>query len=174
MKTHTILLLSALLLGGCATGPKIVDVDPEKLEQERLGELATVEEPTPPHVTVANAKGILVDVDKAEPIIEDDVEREVWIVTATNNNTKDKCVTLIWKLLDFQYQTSETSEFLLEAHYSKEIGVMVQQTMTIAGVEFAPPASGFVKAMRVRKTIEDAKEGEECLYITKEKKVKTR
>lgn len=170
MRQFTLLLI--LLLGGCATGPKIVDIDPIELERQRLKEQVEQEIPTPDHVVVADGKSILVEVDKAEPIIEDnDVEREVWVVSATNNAPKDKCVTIIWKLLDFQYQTSE---FLLEAHYSKEIGVMVQQTMTIDGVKFAPPASGFVKAMRVRKTIEDAKEGEECLYLTQEKKIKER
>jgi len=166
--------LIALFLNGCTTvrvleENEITVVDPEKMDQEVYGKLKY--EPTPDRVVVGDEDGIIIEVVKREIITDENagnMKLQTWNAVATNTTPNDKCVTPMWRLMDFEYISDGPSEQLVRGHDIKTIGVMQQRTWIIDGVVVAPPPSGYLADMRVRGTVEGAKQGEECMHITNE------
>lgn len=155
-----------IILTGCGMA-RVIDVDVEKLEAERLKKSSEVlkEERTPDHVVVAHKDDIRIEVDKTVPTREEKIDLETWNVNVYNNNSDNKCVSISWKLMDFRFMSYETTEFFVAANSTKKIGQMIQETWIIDNVKIAPPGSGFVHNVRVRGTIPNAKPGEQCMYI---------
>ncbi len=169
-----VLIAGSLLLGGCATTRmveehEIVDHDPGQTAYDQQ-EGSTQAEPTPDHVVVADKDGILIDVNKIEPIYleEHKVDLQQWEVLASNMNRKDKCVGVIWRLMDFRFESNHPTDVLIPAHQGVILGHMIQTTMVIDGVTVAPDPSGYIQAMRIKNPRDDAIEGEECLYLVDE------
>jgi hypothetical protein len=160
------LIPATLIVTGCGMA-RVIDVDVEKLEAQRLKNTSAAlkEEPTPGHVIVADKSNVRVEVEKTRPTREEKVDLETWNVNVFNNNSVNQCVSIAWKLMDFRFMSYETTEFFVAANSSKKIGQMIQETWIIDGVKIAPPGSGFVKDIRVRGTIPNAKPGEQCMYI---------
>lgn len=167
MNKLLILIPIVTTLVGCGGMSRVVDVDVEKLEAQRLKKTGEIlkEERTPEHVVVASKNNIRVEVDKTKPTREEKVDLETWNVNVHNNNTDNKCVSISWKLMDFRFMSYETTEFFIAGNSSKKIGQMIQETWILDGVKIAPPGSGFVNSIRVRGTIPNAKPGEQCMYI---------
>lgn len=171
MRNLLIVIFAGALLGGCAMSPKVIEYDPEK--DNIAGQHIPEAQPTPDHVVVVNKDGILIDVQKMNSMYDEQVQAELqqWAVFAMNDSNADKCVGVVWRLMDFRFITNYTTDFLLKAQEMKFLGKMQQTTMTIDGVKVAPPPSGYVHAMRVIEPREDAIEGEECMFIVDEKDI---
>lgn len=183
MKKIVPLLVLATLASGCSTMVKeknVVVVDPIEQERkilEREGKIGRHDimaayERTPPHVIIADKDNIVVTVDKAPPLEDNDgVEQEVWEVFAENkSSTAGQCVTVLWRLMDFEYTANDGSEVYVPKHAKVHMGTMYQKIWELDGVRFAPPASGYAEKIRVRAPIADAKSGEECAHIVEDKK----
>lgn len=166
MRATTFLIVLPLLLGGCAT--TVIDYDPENME---LPPGIPEYEPTPDRVELGDRRDIVVKAVKTEPFMDVDqygneVERQVWQISATNRNKYyDQCVTILWRLMEFKLYMDGPSEFLIPATETHNVGMMVGQTWKIDGVKIALPPSGYIQQMRVRRPNKNAKEGEECLFL---------
>lgn len=73
----------------------IIDVDPEKLEQEMIKEKGLSSKdfgPTPDHVIAGKSDGIIVDASKQEPLNDEQhkILRDRWLISATNTNDEPK------------------------------------------------------------------------------------
>lgn len=168
----------ALLLGGCSVTPGIVKekdvviVDPEKFDQHIHGNIKY--EPTPDHVVVGEKDGVIIEVHKREVIkdeLADDIQLQVWDAAVTNLSQTDKCVTPLWRLMDFEYISDGPSERLVKSNQMVHLGQMQQKTWVLDGVVVAPPPSGYLADLRVRGTVPNAKPGEECIHLVDEDKV---
>lgn len=168
-------ILLLLTLGGCGSTTKIIDYDPEN---GQLPPGVEEYEPTEPHVELATVDGITIIADQAEPFMDIDqwgnkVERGIWQISARNESEYySHCVTIAWRLLDFKLHMEGPSEFLILPKETRNVGMMVGQTMELDGVQVAPPPSGYIRKMRLRPPVGGAKEGEECLHLPK--KIKER
>ena len=97
-------------------------------------------------------------------IIGDEVVQDKWDVVAANASDDDKCVTIIWQLMDFKYISEFPTEFFLKKHEMKKVGTMIQVVWEIQGVKFVPESSGYIYWLGVRDPVEDAKKGDECTF----------
>lgn len=165
-----VIIASMLSVSGCAINlGGMKDVDLEKEEQKRLKNNLELYKPTPPHVRAADVDGIVIHADKRDSIKDDQlVEQEVWSITAQNTNTEGKCISMRWKLLDFEYISNEPTAFYLKARETREIGTMMQTIWNLDGVRFAPPASGFIEMFKVNTPLADAEVGKECVNIVED------
>lgn len=165
-----VFLILVSVMTGCSMSPTIMDYDPENdvMVDENGNEVGY--EPTPDQVIVAEAKGVTVEVVKDEMFwdAEDDAERQQWSVFVSNNNRKDKCVGVIWRLMDFQFISEYPTTTIVRARRTILLGTMVGKTMVVDGVTVAPPPSGYVYKMQVLAPDEDAEEGFECMFLPDE------
>jgi len=171
MNIRALIILFAVVMSGCSSmSPRIIDYDPENDVMIDENGDAVQYEPTPDHVIVAEAKGVVVEVIKEDPFwdMEDEAERQQWSVIVSNNNRKDKCVGVIWRLLDFQFISEYPTTTIVRARSALLLGTMIGKTMIIDGVTVAPPPSGYVYKMQVRKPDLDAEEGFECMFLPDE------
>ena len=174
-----ILVVGSLFVGGCSTSPRIVDekhvvtIDPESLDYALHGEMKY--EPTPDHVVVGERDGVIIEVFKREMIedeLADNQTLQIWDAVATNTNSTPKCVTPLWRLMDFEYISNGPSEQLVGASSMVRLGEMQQRTWIIDKVPVAPPPSGYLADLRIRNPAQDAKPGDECTFITPEHNIK--
>jgi hypothetical protein len=156
-------VLLVLFITGCGT---VRDYDPEKEEIARAKkhkEDTNLYEPTGPIVLVGEKKNISVIVEKIESIRDSEfADRQVWEVSVANTAKEDLCVMLVWKLMDFEYISSEPAKFLVPAHYQKTVGKMISNIWDFNGFRVAPPASGYLYSMEISKPEANALLGEEC------------
>lgn len=171
-----IVLISLAVLGGCSPTmikeSDIVTIDPESADTVRNGPVTY--EPTPDNVIVGESNNISIEVQKRTVVKDeqaDGITLQVWDVIATNNNDNDKCVTPMWRLMDFEYISNGPSEQFVQRSSMVKIGEMQQRVWIINGVPVAPPPSGYLTNMRVRDTIAGARVGEECTHIVNEKDI---
>lgn len=171
---NLIKMLPVILLAGCTVDTGMVkDVDPQEDELKRLGEGAMLYVDTPPFLTIAEKKGMMVFAEKNPKTfqtnnIDPAVRQARWTIKVLNETTVDRCVTLEFRLLDFTYISDHPSEFFVPASSAKIAGTMNQKVWRIDGVEFVPPSSGYVKNMRVRNPVEGADRGSECDFAKEE------
>jgi hypothetical protein len=173
MNLRTLTLLFVLFATGCSMNPTIIDYDPENdIPVDENGERIAYE-PTPDYVVAADHKRILVEVMRDELFFDDQDEIEVqqWSVIATNNNRRDKCVGVQWRLMDFKFISEHPTPVLIHARQRLFLGTMVGRTMIIDGVTVAPPPSGYVYEMKVLDPDTDALEGDECLFLPDEEDI---
>lgn len=169
IRTPLLIILLALM-SGCST-MKIVDYDPENdvpIDPDTGKELAY--EPTPDRVMAAKTKGVSVEVirDKVFFDHEDDADRQQWSVFVYNSNRKDKCVGVIWRLMDFKFISEYPTTTIVEGRRTLLLGTMIGKTMIIDGVTVAPPPSGYVYKMQVLPPDRDAEQGFECMFLPDE------
>jgi hypothetical protein len=167
IRTLTSVIFLAILMTGCSMNPRVIDYDPENdvMIDENGDEVQY--EPTPDQVVVAEAKGVMVEVIKDEMFwdAEDDAERQQWSVFVYNRNKTDKCVGIIWRLMDFQFISEYPTTTIVLAREVLMLGTMVGKTMVIDGVTVAPPPSGYVYKMQVLAPDTEAEEGFECMFL---------
>jgi hypothetical protein len=168
---HLTWTLLALTLIGCGSA-NVREIDPEKEEMKRLNGKQVPIQSTPDRVVVGEKNNITVEVTKWGTVRpEKDVEQQIWDVNVTNEWKSAKCVSIIWRLMDFHFETTEPSIFYIEGKEKKHIGRMVQHVWDIDGVKFVLPPSGQIYGMEVRKPVAKAKRGEECNFFD-ERKIK--
>lgn len=161
-------MLPLLLASGCTIDTGMVkDIDPQKEELKRLGEGSVLYVDTPPFLTIADKKKMMVFAEKNPKTfqtnnIDPAVRQARWTIKVLNTDNKNKCLTLEFRLLDFTYISDHPSEFFVPANSAKIAGTMLQKVWRIDGVEFVPPSSGYVSNIRVRNPVENAKRGSEC------------
>lgn len=170
----------ALLIGGCSTTSKkpsdrivpeseVVEVDPDKVDHAIHGPMRY--EPTPDHVVVGQDSGIIIEVQKREVVKDEqlgNIQLQRWDVTATNTLARDRCVTPMWRLMDFEYMSNGPSEQFVPGHSMVIMGEMQQRAWIIDGVPVAPPPSGYLADLRIRDPVPGAKQGDECSHIADE------
>lgn len=166
MNLFKMLPLAILFATGCATdiGP-VKDVDPELDELKRLGEGVMLYEDTPPFLTIADKKGIMIFAEKNEKTFQTNdpgVRQARWAIKVLNDNNIGRCIAIEFRLLDFIYVSDHPSEFFVPANSAMIAGTMKQKVWTIGGVQFVPPSSGYVRKMNIRDPVIDANIGEEC------------
>lgn len=179
MRQLLALTILAMFLTGCGSvmvkEEDIINYDPEFSDIGKDGEqYVPAEQATPDHVVVADLKGVAIDVSKGKPVYDEQAKAELqqWDVFATNSNRKDKCVGVVWRLLDFRFITNYPTDFFMEKSSMLHLGVMQQTTITVDGVKVAPPPSGYVKAMRVRAPNDEAlDDGDRCTFVEPEGRV---
>ena len=170
MNIRALIIILAMTMSGCSITPKIIDYDPEHdVMVDEDGN--TIEyELTPDQVIVAELKGVIVEVVKDDLFwdAEDETELQQWSVFVSNNNKKDKCVGVIWRLMDFQFISEYPTTTIVRGRRTLLLGTMVGKTMIVDGVTVAPPPSGYVYKMQVLAPDEDAEEGFECMFLPDE------
>lgn len=159
------MLLAMIFLSGCSTTSNIKDFDPEQHTKDNLDT-----SPTPRNVVVADRKGIIIEVIRDDDFYDTQskTDRQRWNVFITNTNRKDKCVGVLWRLLDFQFISDYPTTLLVHHKTVLLLGTMIGEIMIIDGVAVAPPPSGYVHAMQVKKPDFEQKEGDECLFLPDE------
>ena len=115
---NKLLLISCLLLVGCAT---VVDRDFEKEEADfikKYGEAAKKDPfyspDTAADVIAAHSDGIRVTVHKSSPIKADSLKLQKWVVILTNETDKAQCVSVFWKLMDFELINDHAESLLVQ------------------------------------------------------------
>lgn len=166
-----ILPIASLLVAGCATdiGP-VKEVDPELDELKRL-EGAMLYVDTPPFMTIADKKGMMVFAEKNPRTFQTNspgIRQARWTIKVMNSKPIGQCLTVQFRLLDFVYVSDHPSEFYIPPNSAMIAGTMKQKVWEIDGVQFVPPSSGYVKEMRVRDPVIDAERGSECDFATEE------
>lgn len=147
----------------------IVNYDPETMDVFRK-EGAPMYEETPDHLVVAQDSGIIVDVHRMADVFDEqeDVERQRWNVFVTNTTYSNQCVGVSWRLLDFKFISEHPTMVLVERESMLRLGTMLGKVWEIDGVAFAPPPSGYVQDMEIHDPVENAKPGDECLFLVDE------
>lgn len=160
-----------IALTGCGTNFNVkeepdIEYDPEGDDFFQKNGVPLYED-TPDKVVVATERDIVVDVELTDPVYDEDakIDLQQWNVYITNDGAQDKCVGIAWRLLDFKFISHEPTDVYVPSHSMKLTGTMVQTTWIVDGVKIAPPASGYVHAMRVRTPVKDSYPGDECLFI---------
>jgi hypothetical protein len=176
MKKLTLPLISVLMFSGCAS--KIIeDTDPSVQHFDPDNDVIEVPdgqaEPTEPNVILAEKNRVSVSAHKIETIEDEDtgIEKENWLIIYGNNSLYPKCVGVMWKLLDFNFETNYPTDVYMKSKSWLPIGNMIQGTWNLDGIQFAPEPSGYVAAIRVQDPVEGAKEGEECTFVEDDKNV---
>jgi hypothetical protein len=143
------------VLSGCAV--TIKDYDAEKLEYEQINRIKKAQSDpfnapsTPSYVKLIENNGVYVEAIKLTPIKgHQGIMLDVWVVDAVNTNDKSQCVTINWKLQDFDFETGLPYEFLVPEKKSIKIGRMTQTIWSFDGAAIAIPPSGYIDGMRVR------------------------
>jgi len=174
------LLLGLLILSGCSNVTTIRDYDGENIseqDKQRMMDEGGIQY-TEGVVELIEEDDVVIIAEKKNPLItihnDYEVVQDKWTITAHNMSSDNVCVTLHWKLLDFKFVSDHPSEFYVPANALMYVGTMVQQVWEIQGVRFTPDGSGYVAGMLVREPVEDAKKGDECLYIEKEEDIVTK
>lgn len=174
-----LMVVFVLLLSGCA-GNKIIDVDRDVEKEKVMNDMFTdgVEYDGVNRILV-DSDDIIVKAVKADVIVNEyerfkkyEVKQDVWNIEVSNYSGNDVCVTLLWKLMDFQFVTTLPSSFLVLADATTLIGEMTEQVWEIQGVKFTPGGSGYVYQMDIDDPIEDADAGDECLNLVDEEDIK--
>lgn len=161
--------IALLNITGCAT---IVDYDGEfsDVEQRQALEDGGVIY-TEDIVNLADEEDIVIVASKSDTItFESDyeVKQDTWDIDAHNMGSKNQCVTLVWRLMDFKFVSDHPDEFYSPANSIVRVGTMTQMVWEIDGVKFAPDGSGYLYGMRVREPVKDAATGDECLHLIKD------
>jgi len=149
-----------MMLVGCSA--TVRNYDTGKMDREQALRIkaaqATKLQPTPDYVKVADNDGIVVEVDKLLPIKgREGVVLDVWKVTATNRTADPKCVKIDWRLMDFNFETSQPFEFLIFGNRVLRVGKMTQTIWSFDETAVALPPSGYVNKMDVRDADYDKK-----------------
>lgn len=154
-KFFAFVLLTASILQGCT--PNIIERDFEKEEAQRIKDLQKAKEdpfknqPTPDYVKLIEEDGVYVEALKQHPVKgPGGVMLDVWVVNAVNTAEDPQCVTVNWKLQDFEFESDEPYEFLVPAHKTLKIGKMKQTIWSFDDTFIAIPPSGYVDGIRVR------------------------
>lgn len=149
------------LIGCSAT---IRDYDTGKMDREQALRIKQAQsgptkmEPTPDYVKVADNDGVIVEVNKTLPIKgREGIKLDVWKVTATNHTSTPKCVKIDWRLMDFNFETSQPFEFVINDHQILKVGKMTQTIWSFDNTAVALPPSGYVNKMDVRDADYDKK-----------------
>ncbi len=68
-----------------------------------------------------------VEAIKLKPVTgRQNIKLDVWTITAVNQSNTPKCITIHWKLMDFDLETQLPYEFLILDHEELKIGKMKQ------------------------------------------------
>ena len=150
----------------------MIDVDPEQAESQLLKN-QPLYQVTPDDLVVGSQDNITIEVHKTTPIYDDQTKgyRNRWRAFATNHNPTTKCIMPVWRLMDFEYVSWETSEFAVYPNKLKFIGEMIQKTWIIDGVKVAPPSSGYLYKLLVRNPEPNSQPGDECIHLINEKDI---
>ena len=155
-KILTVVLTSALLTTGCMT---IVDYDAEKAEAVQVAKIKKAQKDpfnnpsTPSYVKVAKDEdeGIYIEVMKLKPVKDSHgIMLDAWTVNAVSTSDKPHCVSVLWKLQDFEFESEQPLEFLMTGKEVLKIGKMKQSIWSFDGAFIAIPPSGYVDALKVR------------------------
>lgn len=151
----SIVIVSLLLVGGCTVNIK--DYDAEKLEYDQINRIKNAQNDpfntpsTPPYVKLIDNDDVYVEAIKLKPIKgHQGIMLDVWTVQAVNKSDQPKCITINWKLQDFDFETSLPYEFLALDKETVKIGRMTQTIWSFDGSAIAIPPSGYIDGMRVR------------------------
>lgn len=154
MRTHRVTTILALLtlVNACA----VIDVDFEKNEADRISQLKDAQadpfkyEPTPEYVKLAEEDDVLVEAFKVKPINgPKGLKLEVWEVNAINKADIPQCVTINWKLQDFEFESELPYKFLINKHSTLKVGKMRQTVWSFDDAMIAIPPSGYVDSVWV-------------------------
>jgi hypothetical protein len=150
-----IVIISLILLTGC-TGV-VKDYDAEKLEYDQVNRIKKAQSDpfnspaTPAYVKLVDNDGVYVEAIKLNPIKgHQNIMLDVWTVNAVNTSDKSQCVTINWKLQDFDFETGLPYEFLVSNNATVKIGRMTQTIWSFNGEAIAIPPSGYIDGMRIR------------------------
>lgn len=152
--TAALILIS---LWGCT--PNIMVYDSEKMEHDQVLKIRGVNlskdpfdnKPTPDRVRVVDEDEIYVEVHKGRPTKgEMNIELQRWTAIAINKSNDFHCVTISWKLQDFEFESSLPDEFLIQPYQKLIVGQMRQTIWSFDGVGIALPPSGYADGINIR------------------------
>lgn len=163
-----IFVLMIAVLSGCSS-IQVQDYDAEKMEAEQIKGIKNaqrkdpfISEKTPDYVKLIDQDGIQIEVHRDVYLLgHDNIKLETWKANAVNNNPTAKCVTVDWKLQDFEFESNLPSEFLVKKYSSIFIGKMRQTIWAFDGAFIALPPSGYVSGINVRDPDVNPKTGAE-------------
>ena len=163
----SIILIVCLSLIGCAT----VDRDFEKEEQEFIKlHGVRAKDPfyapdTPNDVLAGKKDGVRVTVHKGRPTKSEGFELQQWFAVLTNDSEEDKCIAVLWKLMDFELVTNFPEFIYLTPHQQiVNYASLKQQVWNMDGTKFALPPSGYIEQLDVRDPNLKNKPGQECIF----------
>jgi hypothetical protein len=168
MLDKIVIIFALLFVVGCT--PNIREYDAEKLEFDQITKLKKAQSDpfnapsTPAIVRVAEDKDekVYIEVIKLKPITNQyGIKLDVWTVNAVNNSPITKCVKVLWKLQDFEFESEQPLEFMLTGNQQLNIGKMRQSIWSFEEEKgttlIAIPPSGYVDALKVRNAELDKK-----------------
>jgi hypothetical protein len=140
---------------GCA--PVIIDINPSLQERDRANKIKIAQVAkvygiaTPNYVKVADKDNIIVTAIKSNSSTgPQKIQLDTWKVTAVNHGIVAKCVTIDWKLMDFELTTNLPYEFLIRSQETLSVGKMTQTIWSFDDTALALPPSGYIGGMLVR------------------------
>lgn len=153
---HTQQVATILIIAALSSGCAVIDVDFEREEAKRIAELKIAKtdpfknEPTPDYVKVIEEDDVLIEAIKQKPISgPQGLKLDVWEVNAINHSSDPKCVTVHWRLQDFQLETDLPYEFLINKYETVRIGRMKQTVWSFDDTLIALPPSGYAESVSV-------------------------
>ena len=159
-----------LIMTSCATtSPTPTDYNPEidGTDFDPVTGKAIPEQATPYLVVAYKDAGVIIEVLKVTSFYDDqnEVELQNWAVIATNNNRRDICLSIAWRLMDFQFISDYPTTLLMFQKSKLRIGTMVGKTMNIDGVIVALSPSGYVHQLEIRDPDWSTNPGFECFFL---------
>lgn len=161
-----LILLTLTTIIGCTANIK--DYDSEKLEAERVNKLSAAQKKQDPfnspatanYVKIADNDDVFVEAIKLKPLDgPKHIRLDHWTINATNRSNKTVCVSIKWKLQDFEFTSELPLEFLMMGKESLKVGDMKQSIWSFDDALIAIPPSGYVDSMNVRDAKVEPKTG---------------
>lgn len=155
---------------GCT--PNIINYDSEKLEAEHIKNVVNTQKIDPfkaqktlTYVHVKDEDGIFVDVFKSGVTKgTQGILLDTWKATVRNANNTSKCVIIDWHLMEFDFESSLPTEFLVLGKETINVATMHQTIWAFDGTNIALPPSGYVSRIYVREPDINKKTNvEECV-----------
>ncbi len=162
-------MASLLFIVGC--GPKIIDYDPEKDTYDHMKNLSKAQadpfyaENTPDVVKLVKKDDIEIEITKMSPLVgRMGIKLDRWEAKAINYSKQPKCVIVDWKLMDFEYESSYPTEFLVEGYSILQFAKFTQTIWAFdRDTYLALPPSGYINDMSVRDADVDKNGKYDCL-----------
>jgi hypothetical protein len=149
---------------------EVRDYDPEVEDVFSRNDFPDEAQPTDFTMVLAQRRGVSIHVERVEDIYDEqhDIDLQQWEAYATNDLRRHRCIAVVWRLLDFQFITENTTGVLLQPREFHHLGTMLGETWVIDGVTVAPPPSGYVQELKVWSPDLDAPEDEQCIPVVDE------
>ncbi|MGZ8924619.1 MAG: hypothetical protein ACXW2E_01925 [Nitrososphaeraceae archaeon] len=154
IRLDNLIIFGYLILVGCT--PNIKEYDPEKMEYIQAERIKMAQQDpfysssTPSYVKLIEEDEVYVEAIKLRPEVgPTDIKLDTWVINVINRSAEIKCVTIDWKLMDFDFESDLPHTFVVDATEILKLGKMKQTVWAFDDTFIALPPSGYVNSLNV-------------------------